>query len=106
MLDLMRGSAAVGILTFHLSGQIKPLNALYILVDFFFVLSGFVLYEQIPKRSNYSEFKKFMKKRINRLIPTAWFVIITSYLTYIIFDCLNLINSEQKLEITGIPFIS
>lgn len=106
ILDLLRGSAAFGILIFHLSGKTKPLNALYILVDFFFVLSGFVLYKEIPKRSNFSDFKKFFKKRINRLIPTAWLVIIISYLAYITLDCLNLISSEKKLEINGITFLS
>jgi peptidoglycan/LPS O-acetylase OafA/YrhL len=105
-LDLLRGLAAFGILIFHLSGKTKPLNALYVLVDFFFVLSGFVLYEQIPKKTNFSELQIFIKKRINRLVPTAWFAIIVSYCTYFTFLILNLISPEKRLDINGITFIS
>ena len=106
LLDLSRGLAAFGIIIFHLSGNLKPLNALYILVDFFFVLSGFVLFEQIPKKSNLSEFKKFMKKRITRLVPTAWLAIIVSYLTYSIFQFTHILGINDQLNINGFTFIA
>ena len=80
-LDFSRGLAALGILAFHLSGQTKPLNALYILVDYFFVLSGFVLSPQLPNSFNASEIKSFVRTRFYRLVPTAWIVIVFSYVT-------------------------
>lgn len=51
LLDGLRGLAAIGIV-FHHVGQTyyKPLAGLYLLVDFFFVLSGFVLYTILPKK--------------------------------------------------------
>ncbi len=106
LLDLSRGLAALGIVIFHLSGNLKPLNALYILVDFFFVLSGFVLFEQIPKTRHISDLKKFFKKRVNRLVPTAWFVIIFSYLIYSIFLTLDLIKPTEKLNINWLTMLT
>lgn len=106
LLDLSRGIAAFGILIFHLSGTSKPLNSLYILVDFFFVLSGFVLHEQIPKKTDFLALRMFAKKRINRLVPTAWFAITISYLTYSIFLLLEIISPEKKLDINWITFFS
>jgi len=106
LLDLSRGIAAFGILIFHLSGTTKPLNSLYILVDFFFVLSGFVLYEQIPKKTDFLVLKIFIKKRINRLVPTAWFAITISYLTYSIFLLFDVIDPKEKLDINWITFLS
>ena len=51
LLDGLRGLAAIGIV-FHHAGQTfyKPLAGLYLLVDFFFVLSGFVLLPILPKQ--------------------------------------------------------
>jgi peptidoglycan/LPS O-acetylase OafA/YrhL len=106
LLDLSRGIAAFGILIFHLSGTTKPLNSLYILVDFFFVLSGFVLHEQTPKKTNFLVLKIFIKKRINRLVPTAWFAITISYLTYSIFLLLDVINPQKELDINLVTFLS
>lgn len=77
--------AAFGIEIFHLARNSKPLNALYIFVDFFLALSGFVLFDQIPKTYQISEMKKFMQKRINRIVPNAWFAVIITYLAYIFF---------------------
>ncbi len=52
-LDGLRGLAAIGVLSFHVvvspTDRFGQLDSLYLLVDFFFVLSGFVLWPSIPQ---------------------------------------------------------
>lgn len=105
LLDLARGIAALGIFFYHVAGKTKPFNALYVLVDFFFVLSGFVLYDQIPSTYNFSKFKEFTKKRIKRLVPTAYLGIIISYLVYTFTNQLQFITPEKKLHVDGFTFL-
>mgnify|MGYP000022246510 CR=1 FL=1 len=54
-LDGLRGVAALGVLSFHVvvsaTHDFPQLDSLYLLVDFFFVLSGFVLWPSIPQKS-------------------------------------------------------
>ena len=104
-LDLSRGIAALGILIFHLAGRAWPLNALYIFVDFFFVLSGFVLYNQIPKSIKFSNQIVFARKRFVRLVPTAWLVILATYLAYFSIQKLNLIDSEDRVAVSYISLL-
>ncbi|MEP7456451.1 acyltransferase [Phyllobacterium sp. SB3] len=75
MLDALRGIAALAVVGFHLS-QFGMIPAIlprgYLAVDFFFVLSGFVVahaYEQ-ALRTNLS-LRSFIVKRIIRLYPLA-----------------------------------
>ena len=53
-LDGLRGLAAIGVLSFHVvvwpTSDFPQLDSLYLLVDFFFVLSGFVLWPSMPSR--------------------------------------------------------
>lgn len=53
-LDGLRGLAAIGVLSFHVvvsaTNEFPQLDSLYLLVDFFFVLSGFVLWPSMPSR--------------------------------------------------------
>jgi peptidoglycan/LPS O-acetylase OafA/YrhL len=53
-LDGLRGLAAIGVLSFHVvvsaTSDFPQLDSLYLLVDFFFVLSGFVLWPSMPTR--------------------------------------------------------
>ena len=55
-LDGLRGVAALGVLSFHVvvsaTHDFPQLDSLYLLVDFFFVLSGFVLWPSIPQRAS------------------------------------------------------
>jgi len=49
LLDGMRGLAAIGIVIHHVGKtSYTALDGLYLLVDFFFVLSGFVLQPSLP----------------------------------------------------------
>ena len=86
-LDLLRGAAALGVLSFHVVVNHKPqLNGLYVLVDFFFVLSGFVLWPSTPQSSEafFKSARRFFYRRLLRLWPMLIAVIVTSNITYLI----------------------
>lgn len=72
-LDGLRGLFAVSVALSHIIGAIegwsdsRPLVGAYLAVDYFFILSGFVLAHLLhTKKSNYIE---FFKKRLFRLWP-------------------------------------
>ena len=86
VLDASRGLAAIGIVIFHVlfSSPYQQLRGLYLLVDFFFVLSGFVLFPSLPQ-----QFKglpknvlKFLTTRFFRLWPTVFGAILASMAIY------------------------
>jgi peptidoglycan/LPS O-acetylase OafA/YrhL len=71
-LDAMRGIAAIAVVVFHLTQQFKfkPEPYAFLAVDFFFMLSGFVLANAYEKRlRDGMTASKFMKLRIVRLYP-------------------------------------
>jgi peptidoglycan/LPS O-acetylase OafA/YrhL len=75
VLDGLRGVAAVVVLIFHLVQQydLHSLPFAALAVDFFYVLSGFVValaYEQ-PLRIGAMDFRAFAKVRLRRLYPLA-----------------------------------
>lgn len=76
-LDGLRFVAAVGVLSFHVwvsaTNQFPQLNSLYLLVDFFFVLSGFVLWPSMPSKRTLLRPRVgvFVVKRIFRFWPFA-----------------------------------
>lgn len=85
-IDGMRGIAALGVVVFHLSGNLKPelsvllpefINVIfsygYLGVPVFFVISGFVISLSVkdsPITANYAG--KFILRRSIRLDPTYW----------------------------------
>ncbi len=69
LLDGLRGVAALGVMARHLWLQSNGWVGLNMLVDFFFVLSGFVLAPQLVNMKP-SGRKGFVTKRIVRLWPT------------------------------------
>ena len=76
ILDGLRGVAAVMVVIFHLfdafSGDnhlIKIINHGYLAVDFFFLLSGFVIGYAYNDRWNKMSLKVFFKRRLIRLHP-------------------------------------
>ena len=75
ILDGLRGVADVMVLVYHICephwGQTtQPVAHGYLTVDFFFVLSGFVIgYAYDDRWSNGLSLKEFMKRRITRLHP-------------------------------------
>lgn len=70
-LDLLRGLASLGIVIFHVLGPyFYQLRSLYFLVDFFFVLSGFVLARAISIHS-WEQMNHFIRQRAKRIFPMA-----------------------------------
>lgn len=86
VLDGMRGVAALGVLAFHVVvvTRFGQLDSLYLLVDFFFVLSGFVLLPSMPQAV--SELPRvglsFVVKRIFRFWPM---LLVAVALTWFLF---------------------
>ncbi|OWV85535.1 acetyltransferase [Rhizobium sp. N122] len=67
-LDAMRGFAAICVVATHFQERYAP--SAYVAVDFFFVLSGFIIAEIYGKRlSRGLPFQSFMAARIKRLYP-------------------------------------
>jgi peptidoglycan/LPS O-acetylase OafA/YrhL len=67
-LDGMRGIAAIAVALYHFNIYLMPHG--YVAVDFFFVLSGFVLYRSyLPRFCEGLGFGRFMAQRFSRLWP-------------------------------------
>ena len=77
LLDGMRGVAALGVLAFHVTvsatSDFQQLASFYLFVDFFFVLSGFVLWPSMPQRGKQLGRASgvFILKRVFRFWPLA-----------------------------------
>ena len=88
-LESLRGIASMMIVILHASlftPYLKNFNFIqnsYLFVDFFFVLSGFVIsYKYLYNLKNKNDFIKFIKKRFLRLYPLHFFLLIV----YLFFD--------------------
>lgn len=75
LLDGMRGVAALGVLSFHVvvsaTSDFPQLDSFYLFVDFFFVLSGFVLLHSMPQKpaTFVRDARVFITKRAFRFWP-------------------------------------
>lgn len=97
ILDGLRGVAAMMVVAFHLSECFsydpvdKYLNHGYLAVDFFFVLSGFVIgysYDDRWKRDTGAMTTwEFCKRRIIRLQPMVFFGALLGFLCFYFGDC-------------------
>lgn len=111
ILDDLRGVAAIIVVFYHIfegfsfaeitnnagDGIIKVFNHGYLAVDFFFLLSGFVLNHAYANRWNEMSITTFFKRRLIRLHPM---LIIGSLLGLISF----LIGGSQQWNGATIPF--
>jgi len=116
-LDGFRGIFSLMIVFLHTSDELLPnfMTSFYltkesfIFVDFFFVLSGFVITLNYNKIKSNNGLKKYLKKRFIRLYPLLIFSsIISLVLSIIILNDLNLIgffNSISLLNSTPFPNI-
>lgn len=68
--DLGRGLAAFCVIAYHM--DVPGSERYFVLVDFFFVLSGFVLSRGISRISTGADWRRFMLKRLVRLMPLVW----------------------------------
>ncbi len=81
-LDAFRGIAALMVAIFHFNviGVISELTIIrnsFLFVDFFFVLSGFVIsYSSIDKLNNINDVKSFSVKRFARIWPLHIFMVL------------------------------
>ena len=84
-LDVWRGLAAFSILTYHIPGLSSYFfDANFLYVDFFFILSGFVLKPKFFSVENKFESKiSFLEDRIRRLFPIAFIGLMIVFFTEI-----------------------
>lgn len=71
-LDAARGIAAFSVVLFHLYSGVGYFKYLFLFVDFFFVLSGFVLASTIANLASSKDVKRFIWNRVVRLFPMAY----------------------------------
>lgn len=105
-IDGLRGVAALLVAVFHfdiynhLSGNIFIENS-WLFVDFFFVLSGFIIaYNYAGRITEFTHFKNFILLRIGRLYPLHIF----SLLLFVIVEILLFVLSLQGIQIGNEPF--
>jgi peptidoglycan/LPS O-acetylase OafA/YrhL len=78
VLDGLRGTAALTVVVFHVLEMLwgepvdNPLHHAYLAVDFFFMLSGFIVGHAYDDRLPRMGFVQFMRVRVRRLQPLAW----------------------------------
>lgn len=102
LLDGARGIAAISIVFFHLySTKNSYIASLWIFVDFFFVLSGFVLSSSIRNIGNRGNLKIFLWNRAVRLIPMAYTALFVILGIQLLVNLKYLIYEEKMPE--GIP---
>ncbi len=95
-LDGWRGVAALLVSLYHLNffNHLHDWDFLrnsYLFVDFFFVLSGFVItHAYKDKLKNTIDFKKFISRRLSRLLPLHLFVLAL----FILFELLKLFIAQ------------
>jgi peptidoglycan/LPS O-acetylase OafA/YrhL len=96
LLDGLRMVAALGVLSFHIVviTDYMQLDNLYVLVDFFFALSGFVLLPSMPRniRTLPKDFGVFALKRALRFFPMVFIVIMLSMGLYYLGQLISQIN--------------
>lgn len=98
LLDGMRGFASLGIMIFHLwLAPLKNFEGFVVLVDFFFVLSGFVLAPSL-RNSDHTFRRKFLLSRAIRLYP----MLIPVFIAIIVLEKVPAIsrNLTQNTSIT------
>jgi len=92
-LDATRGIAAIMIFLYHIS-IFEWTRFLWIYVNLFFLLSGYVLYDQIISIKKIKEFKIFLKARFMRIFPLFIFILFFR----IILDIINRVNNQLPVS--------
>lgn len=102
LLDGARGVAALAVVLFHLySGTNRLFEHFFLFVDFFFVLSGFVLAQSINKIETYQSATKFLINRFIRLAPMAYSAVSLVILIQIVVNLKYFLSGDEIPE--GIP---
>ncbi|MGN1210373.1 MAG: acyltransferase family protein [Candidatus Cryptobacteroides sp.] len=105
LLDGLRGVAALSVICYHVfegfatSPIDQRFNHGYLAVDFFFILSGFVMGYAYDDRWNIMTVKDFFKRRLIRLHPMVIFGSVLGAVTF-------LIQGSVQWDGTAVPFTS
>lgn len=104
VLDSFRGIAAISVVIFHMHyiGSITEYDffrSSYLFVEFFFVLSGFVLAHGYALKDNFT-FKNFAILRTFRLMPLHVFML----LVFIVFEVGKLLAYNNGFSFNNEPF--
>lgn len=96
-LDILRFLAASGVILFHIDGSTGNWTTkLYLCVDLFFVLSGFVLAPTYPKHRDYREMSKFILRRFVRLAPMVYSTLFFSITYFLLIELKNVLNVGEE----------
>jgi peptidoglycan/LPS O-acetylase OafA/YrhL len=114
-IQVLRAVAALMVLVYHFTWYLDNFFATKFIANLgsgvilFFVISGFVLWNNL----NYEGIFKFYKNRINRIFPSLWLlflVVITLFFIDEIFKDFHEMSFYPKLKIIfsacGIPFVA
>ncbi|MFL9799094.1 acyltransferase family protein [Vibrio cyclitrophicus] len=106
-LDSMRGIAALLVVFYHIGWNYslrdwEIVRGGYLMVDFFFVLSGFVIaLSSSNKLNSFGELKNFLYKRLIRLYPVHLFFM----LIFVGYELIKLtIHYVNPVLLSGVPF--
>lgn len=106
VLDSFRGLCALSVALFHLhvpysATELNFFRNSHLFVEFFFVLSGFVLFHTYRNSlANYHDFNPFIVKRIFRLYPLHFFMLAI----FILFECGKWLAEMKGLNFNGLAF--
>ena len=89
-LDALRGIAALMVVLFHFTMDRPEMNLGFKYgvtgVDFFFIISGFVIFLTL---SNTKNWKDFVVSRFSRLYPTYWTVVTFTALMWVVYKWMH-----------------
>ncbi|MFJ1268453.1 acyltransferase family protein [Legionella lytica] len=106
VLDSFRGLCALSVVLFHLhvpysATELGFFRNAHLFVEFFFVLSGFVLFHTYRNAlANYHDFNPFIVKRIFRLYPLHFVM----FAVFILFEGGKLLAEMKGLNFNGNAF--
>jgi peptidoglycan/LPS O-acetylase OafA/YrhL len=83
-IDRLRGLAVLSVVAFHFDA---PVYGGYVGVDIFFVISGFLITQIIQRetRAGLFSFAQFYERRLRRLLPALYLVVLASTLPALYF---------------------
>ena len=83
-IQTLRGFSVFIVFLYHTN--IEIFSSGYLGVDIFFVISGYVISSRILNNENFSkniDIKNFYIKRVKRIIPNLFFIVLTCYVAYL-----------------------
>jgi exopolysaccharide production protein ExoZ len=116
LLQIGRGIAAILVVLYHFNSSTTQyfhfvfFNDFFkfgnIGVDFFFVLSGFIItYTHMKDLTTFRNWKQFFLKRFLRIYPIYWIICSITLLTYIVATHGYVNNLGMQLDINKIPYV-